>query len=95
MFKLFNENEVAMLLLCIGVFIFIITKRREYKRIPHWKFIVAAFYIFFAGVILTVVEAFIFEDLLNVLEHCLYILSSFILMLWCWKTFHHRKEGKQ
>ena len=39
---MFNENEVAMLLLCFGVFIFIITKRREYKRIPYWGLILAS-----------------------------------------------------
>ncbi len=91
---MFNENEVAMLLLCTGVFIFIITKRREYKRIPYWKFILTSFYMFFAAVILTVAEGFIFSFLLNILEHLLYMSASLMMLIWCWMTFQRQKEDE-
>jgi len=88
------ENEVAMLLICIGVFIFIITKRGDYKRVPHWKLILTSFYMFFGAVILTVVEEYIFKNVLNILEHLLYLCSSFIILLWCWVTFRYDKGGE-
>ena len=91
----FNENEVAMLLLCFGVFIFIITKRREYKRIPYWGLILASFYMFFLAGIFTVVEDLVFPVLFNILEHVLYMLSSFMLLLWCWMTFRRNKGGEE
>lgn len=91
---MFNENEVAMLLLCFGVFIFIVTKRREYKRIPYWELILTGFYMFFGAVILTVAEGFIFPVLLNILEHLLYMCSSFMILLWCWMTFQRKKEDE-
>lgn len=88
-----NENEVAMLLICFGVFIFIFSKRREYKRIPYWLFIIIAFYIFFAAVIFTVAEGFISTVLLNILEHLCYMFSSLAILLWCWLTFRRSKGG--
>lgn len=91
---MFDKNEVAMLLLCLGVFIFIITKRREYKRIPQWRFILAGFCMFFAAVICTVAEGVIFPVSLNILEHVLYMLSSFMIMLWCWMIFRNREGVK-
>jgi len=89
-----NENEIAMLLLCSGVFIFIISNRQEYKRIPHWKLILTGFYMFFAAVILTVLEEFIFPVFLNILEHLFYTCSSFVILIWCWMTFRCYKGGE-
>ena len=88
-----NENEVVLLLLCIGVLIFTINKRREYKRIPGWRLLLAAFCIFSAGVVCTVVEGFIWADLLNILEHLLYACSSFVLLIWCQAAFQNDKGG--
>ena len=90
----FNGNEVAMLLLCIGVFVFIINKRKECKRIPHWGLLLTSFCIFFAAVICTVAEEVIFPDSLNILEHVLYMCSSFMIMLWCWMIFRYRKGAE-
>lgn len=89
--NVFNENEVAMLLLCLGVFIFIITKRRECKRIPCWALILASFCMFFAAAICTVAEGVIFKVSLNILEHVFYMSSSFMLLLWAWTVFRYRK----
>lgn len=86
-----NENEVVMLLLCVGVFIFVISKRHECKRIPHSELILTAFYIFFAAVILTVAEGFFSPVLLNILEHLFYTCSSFIMLIWCGMTFRGNK----
>ena len=89
-----NENEVVMLLLCCGVFLFILYNLREFKRIPRWNLVFSAYIVFFAGVILTVVESFIFPDVLNALEHLLYLACSIILLIWCWKAFQE-PQGKE
>ena len=90
---MFNENEVAMFLLCCGIFIFIITKRREYKRIPYWELILTSFWVFFAAVTLTVAEGFIFPVLFNILEHVAYMYSAFLMLIWCWVTFRCAQNG--
>ncbi len=82
-----NQNEVVMLLFCFGVFLFIIYNLCEFKRIPGWNLVLSAYVAFFTGVIFTVAESFIFPDVLNVLEHLLYLASSIILLIWCWKAF--------
>lgn len=80
-----NQNEVVMLLLCFGVFLFALYNLREFKRIPGWNLILTSYMVFFGGVIFTVAESFIFPDVLNVLEHLSYLASSFIFLIWCWK----------
>lgn len=89
-----HENEVVMLLFCIGIFIFIINKYREYTRIPFWRFILAAFGLFFTAVIMTIAEDFFWNDFLNLLEHLFYMLSSVFMLIWCWKAFRYDKEGE-
>ena len=92
---MFNENEVAMLLLCTGVFVFIITKRHEYKRIQYWQLILTSFYMFFIAVIFTVAEGVVFPVLFNILEHLLYMLASLMMLIWCWMTFQRRGGSEQ
>jgi len=82
-----NKNEIIMLLLCIGVIIFVISKHREYKRIPHWKLLMTGFYMFFGSVIFTLAEGIIWKHLLNIIEHVFCLLSAFFMLLWCWLTF--------
>ncbi|MFA6714474.1 MAG: hypothetical protein WC082_01845 [Victivallales bacterium] len=89
-----HESEIVMLLLCIGVFIFIINKYREYRRIPSWQFLLTAFSLFFLAAVMTVAEDFIWPDLLNLLEHLLYMLSSLSMLIWCWRVFHRNEEGE-
>jgi hypothetical protein len=42
-------------------------------------------------VICTVAEGVIFPVSLNILEHVLYVCSSFMIMLWCWMIFRGGK----
>jgi hypothetical protein len=87
-----NENEIATLLLCLGVFIFTLKNRGEFKQIPSSGVILTGFYLFFGGVILTVAEEFIWPDLLNYIEHLLYLFSSVMVFIWCWLVFAFEKR---
>ncbi|MDD5597663.1 MAG: hypothetical protein PHV82_06945 [Victivallaceae bacterium] len=89
-----HESEIVMLLLCIGIFIFIINKYREYRRIPCWRFLLGAFGLFFFAAAMTVAESFIWPDSLNLLEHLFYMLSSLSMLIWCWRVFRRDEEGE-
>ncbi|MDD5699473.1 MAG: hypothetical protein PHH77_12740 [Victivallaceae bacterium] len=88
------ENEVIMFLLCVGVFIFTVNKRREYNRIPHGRLLMGAFYVFFGAVICTVAEGFFWPVLLNTLEHLGYLGSSLLMLIWCRTIFSGIGGGK-
>jgi hypothetical protein len=89
-----QENEIVMLLLGGGVLIFTINKRVLFKRLPEWKILTTAFYVLFWGWMMTVIEDFLWYELLNLLEHICYATSSVLMVVWCWKVFGLKKAAK-
>jgi hypothetical protein len=86
-----QQNEIIMLLLGVGCMIFIFLNKQKVKRIPVWRPLFAGFCVVFAGYVFTIIEGFLWSDLLNFLEHICYTASSILLAVWCWKIFSHRK----
>jgi hypothetical protein len=90
-----QENEIIMLLLGIGVLIFILGNRLQLQRLPVSKILIAGFHMLLAGWILTILEGFLWKDLLNFIEHTCYATSSILIAVWCWKVFESDKEEKE
>jgi hypothetical protein len=88
-----QENEIVMLIIGLGVFIFVLGNRPQLKRIPHADWFLPAFYLLLAGWILTVVENILWGEVLNYLEHICYAAASLLLAVWCWKVFRGKKEA--
>ncbi len=88
-----QENEVVMLLMAIGVLIFILFNRRLIMRIRAARVLIAAFCVLLAAYVLTVLEGFFLEALLNFLEHLCYAASSVLIALWCTKVFKPKESG--
>jgi hypothetical protein len=89
-----QQNEIVMLILGLGVFIFILRKRSQLKRFPSSKILVLGFYMLLAGWSLTVMEGLFWGVLLNYLEHIFYSIGSLLVTAWCWKVFGNRKEAR-
>jgi hypothetical protein len=88
-----QENEIVMLILGGGVFIFTLVYQMRIKRIPEWQILVSGFYFLFAGWVLTVIESFFWENPLNYLEHLSYACSSTLMAVWCWRVIFGGKKG--
>ncbi|HJZ39350.1 MAG TPA: hypothetical protein VJ203_03215 [Bacteroidales bacterium] len=90
---MFEENEVVMLILGIGVLIFILLNLNRIKRIYAWKLLVPGYCFLLAGWFLTVLEGFFAGSLFNFLEHACYTCSSIIVAFWCLRSvFRSPKE---
>jgi hypothetical protein len=87
-----QENEIVMLLLGVGVLIFTVKNHVHFKRLPACKILTTAFYVLFGGWVLTVIEGFFWNELLNLFEHICYCASSVLVAAWCWKVFGIKKE---
>jgi hypothetical protein len=85
-FEIFG-NEIVMLSIGTGVLTFILSNRKRLKRLGAHRILIASFCLMQAGWIVTVVEGFIWEVILNYVEHACYAVSSILLMIWCWKVF--------
>ena len=81
-------NEVVLLVLGIGVLLLIVGNRHKLKYLPAYKILLTAFLISFTGWVATVIEAFLWENTINAIEHICYMVSAIFLAIWCWKAFH-------
>ena len=88
-----QENEIVSLLLCIGVLSFILINRSQIKRLPSSGIFVYGFYVFTLGRFFTILEGFFLEDILNMLEHACYAVSSLLLLIWFWNVFKNNERG--
>ena len=90
-----QENEIVMVMLGLGVLVLVLTNRFQLRRIPSFGLLFAGFLTFMAGWILTVVEGFLWNTLLNAFEHISYAVGSMMVAAWCWKTFRSVKEDRE
>jgi hypothetical protein len=86
------ENEVVMLFMGIGVFLFIMVNRAYVKKVNYWKILTWGYYILLSGWFFTVLEGFFQEYYLNLLEHICYTVSTILFAVWCWKSAYRAKE---
>jgi len=88
-----QENELFMLLLGGGVFIFVLKNRLRLNRLPAFGILISGFCVLFTGWIITVVEGFFWKEFLNYLEHICYAISSILTAVWCLNVFKSKKEA--
>lgn len=81
-----KENEVVMLILGIGVLFLILMNIQQVKKIRFWILLSLSYFLLLMGWLFTVVEGFIFESLLNYLEHISYFASAVLMTIWCIKA---------
>ena len=78
--------EILTLVLGTAGILFVGTNKQQLSKIPFFKLIFFSYRILLVSWLLTVLEGFMWHDVLNLLEHLGYFFCSFLLALWCWKT---------
>jgi hypothetical protein len=86
-----RENEVVMLALGIGVLFLILMNMDQIRKIRFWKILFTSYCVLLCGWLFTVLEGFILEKFLNLLEHLSYLLSSFCMAVWAWNSTGKKK----
>ena len=89
------ENEVLMLALGIGVFVFGIASRRRLARVPRWPLLAVSYAVMLVAWVATVLEGFWLAKPLNIVEHLGYALGAVLLAAWCWKATSRRQRGAE
>ncbi len=93
--QLDQENEIIVLLIGIGVLFFIILNWKHLEPLATRRILVLSFCVSILGWILTILEGFFLEDILNFFEHVCYAISAILLAIWFWKEFPHRRSEAQ
>jgi hypothetical protein len=94
----FEENEVVMLLLGVGVLLFMLLRRPQLKQLPAATLLILGFSILLSGWAATVLEGLFVEgslyyQLFNYLEHFCYAGSAVMIAWWSWRAFAVSRES--
>jgi len=94
----FEENEVVMLLLGVGVLLFMLLRWPQLKQLPAAPLLILGFSILLSGWSATVLEGLFAEDsfyyqLFNSLEHVCYAGSAVLIVWWSWRAFAVSRES--
>ena len=87
-----QENEIIMLLLGGGVFVFILRNYRWFIQIHAWKTILTGYSILLLAWVFTVLEGFFWWQFFNWSEHICYASSAVVMAIWCWQVMKDKKE---
>jgi CHASE2 domain-containing sensor protein len=82
-----EERDVLMLMFALGVMAFTLARRRRLAQVPAWGVIWASFWVVLGGWTLTVLEGFLWPNVLSLLSHLCYAASSVLAAVWCWLAF--------
>lgn len=82
-----QDDEIISLMLTVGVLTFIFINRSRLKQLLSSGIFIFGFYFFLFGRVLTILEGIFLGELLNLIEHVCYVISSVLLLIWCWKVF--------
>jgi len=86
-----EQGEIVTLILSVGCVILIIVKKNQLRRVPFFSLLFISYFCLFLGFIMTVLETFFLQNLLNFLEHFVYTLSTILLASWCWNIAFKNK----
>jgi len=91
-----QENETIVLLLGTGVLVFILFNRKGLRKFPEVGIFLVGYGFLFWAWLLTVLEVYLWQDTLNLLEHLSYTASSLMILIWSWKVFRpgNKKESR-
>lgn len=80
-----EENEAIMFILGLAILVRLLTNYAQTRRIPAFQFLFISFLSFLGATMATIMEGFFWENILNLLEHLLYLTSQVSLAIWVWK----------
>ncbi|MHA1292812.1 MAG: hypothetical protein ACTSQJ_09120 [Promethearchaeota archaeon] len=90
-----QENEIIVFIIGIGTLIFIFINRLKINHIPESRIFVLAFVSFLIGWFFTILEGFLFGDLLNFIEHLCFAIGSILITIWISKVFKRRRDTNE
>ncbi len=88
-----SESKYMVLLIGVGVLIFIIINWKHLKAFSSRTLLLTSFIFLVTGFLFSIIELFIFPDILNVIQHAFFALSSVFLLIWMWQELRIEEGG--
>ena len=80
------ETELVAFLVGVFVALFVLAHHRGIEQIRHWRLLVSAFYLLFAGWTVALLRLFFWNQFWSSMQAACYALSSVALASWCWAS---------
>jgi len=87
-----QTNEIVTLILAMAVWAFLIISRDKIRKLPNWKTFIASFAALSTGWVATLAEGWFWYEVLNLIEHICFAVSTILLAVWCWRIFTRTGE---
>jgi hypothetical protein len=81
---MYHVSEVFIFLVSTGVLLFMAVFSRRIVFIPFWRFLLAAFLLYWASTAITIAEGFVFPAFLNFIEHLCRSAFPVLIIVWAW-----------
>lgn len=91
---MFQENELITLLITVGIGFFFWADKKSITYLPAWKLLILSFLCYLASTCFTVLEGYLWETTLNILEHLSILLFSIFFLFWCWQVGLRREKNQ-
>ena len=79
--------EIIALILGLIALSVILLNWKRLRALPAQKLLIAAFFLFLSSWIFTNLEALLWREFLNLIEHVTHTSGGILVAIWCWKVF--------
>lgn len=86
--------EIVALLLGLTAMVVILLNQNRLGHLHAHKLLIGAFSLFLASWFFTNLEAFLWRETFNLLEHVSQALAGILTAAWCWVVFRRGKEER-
>jgi len=91
---LVQENEIITFLLFALVVIFYFINRQKLSGFPGIKYFLISIVFLLISSILTIIEGFFFEEIINTAEHITRLVSTVMLFVWAYSLRAKKGSAK-
>lgn len=89
-----QENEIITFLLFVLVISFYVINRQKLSGFPGIKYFLSSMVLLLIAGILTIIEGFFFEEIINTAEHITRLASSVMLFVWVFSLSGRKGSAK-
>ncbi len=90
---LIQQNEVISFVILLAMISPLIKNKATIKQLPSLRLYLTSFFALLLAHLITIIEVFFWQDLMNNFEHLLHTVSAIFFFLWCF-SLRNETEGK-
>lgn len=87
-----EEYEVVVLILGLVALTVVLLNRQRLKNLPGREIFLASFLLFLVSWVFTNLEAFLWGNIFNLMEHISQAFGGILVAAWSWRVFGNKEK---